>query len=395
MLKRYLSLLFLAIFTAMVSSCTKEETIATVEMSQEMITVQNTVPQPAIIAHRGTCYWAPESTEAAMRWARNAGASYLECDLQRTKDGYIVVFHDLQLLRTSDVAKKFPERKNAPISEFTLEELLRLDIGSWYNVISSHARKSFIGLDILTLEDLVKIAEGYRIKRDGSRKRIFSKVNGRIVTQYEIDPTDNGNRPGIYPETKNPELYPNIEVDLKNELERLGWYSDNISSLKEINTYSGCVKIANTPARVIVQTFSQASLVNLEKAFPRLIPLCLLIGISNKEEIDKETYEKWLDFAITHKAIAIGPCIYERNGLLGNLLKPWMFDLIKKKKLLIHGYTFSTKEQIDENIDLVDGFFSNQTDVLIAYLIETGKKPQYKPNANIVGGTNLLDKLGY
>ena len=45
------------------------------------------LPRNIVIAHRGTTYWAPEETEAAMRWARNIGADYLELDLQRTISG--------------------------------------------------------------------------------------------------------------------------------------------------------------------------------------------------------------------------------------------------------------------------------------------------------------------
>lgn len=396
MLKHYVTTSLLITFSLLFASCIKEEGNGSCNFANEQEYVQSTVPQPAIIAHRGTCYWAPESTEAAMRWARNAGTTYLECDLQRTKDGYIIAYHDISLLRTTNVKDIFPERKQATISDFTLEELFRLDLGSWFNyVIPSNARKSFKGLDILTLEDIIKIAEGYRIKRDSEQKRIYTKVNGRIVTSYEKDPADNGNRPGIYPETKNPDLYPGIEVELKNELERLGWYADNLSSLKTIETFPGRIKVGNSPARVMVQTFSPSSLQKLEKAFPRLIPFCFLIGIGVSENIDKQKYENWINFALTHKAVAIGPCIYEKNGMLGNLLLPWMYDLIKEKKLLIHGYTFNTEEQIEENIDLVDGFFTNQTDVLINYLIKTNRKPHYQPSTNIGGGSNLLDILGY
>ena len=46
------------------------------------------LPRNIVIAHRGTTYWAPEETEAAMRWARNIGADYLELDLQRTLKPY-------------------------------------------------------------------------------------------------------------------------------------------------------------------------------------------------------------------------------------------------------------------------------------------------------------------
>ena len=101
-------------------SCTKDE-IANYELTLEQKKILNTIPEPAIIAHRGTCYWAPEGTEAAMRWARNAGATYLECDLQRTKDGYLVVFHDVRLTRTTDIMTKYPNQGTSPISDFTAE----------------------------------------------------------------------------------------------------------------------------------------------------------------------------------------------------------------------------------------------------------------------------------
>ena len=61
------------------------------------------LPRNIVIAHRGTTYWAPEETEAAMRWARNIGADYLELDLQRTKDGVLIALHDVNLRRTTNV----------------------------------------------------------------------------------------------------------------------------------------------------------------------------------------------------------------------------------------------------------------------------------------------------
>lgn len=59
--------------------------------------------------------------------------------------------------------------------------------------------------------------------------------------------------------------------------------------------------------------------------------MCYLIGIAAKDNVNKETYEKWINFAIEQGAVIIGPSIYEKDGLLGDLLKPWMYDLIKKK----------------------------------------------------------------
>ena len=52
------------------------------------------IPHPAVIAHRGASFDAPESTAAAYKLARDLGADYLELDLQRSKDGVLFVLHD-------------------------------------------------------------------------------------------------------------------------------------------------------------------------------------------------------------------------------------------------------------------------------------------------------------
>ena len=102
-----------------------------------------------------------ESTAAAYKVARDLGADYLELDLQRSKDGVLFALHDNNLQRTTDVATKFPERKDAPASEFTWKELQTLDAGSWFNAAyPDRARPGFVGLKILSLDDIIKIAEG-------------------------------------------------------------------------------------------------------------------------------------------------------------------------------------------------------------------------------------------
>ena len=57
------------------------------------------IPYPAVIAHRGASYDAPESTAAAYKVARDLGADYLELDLQRSKDGVLFALHDNNLQR--------------------------------------------------------------------------------------------------------------------------------------------------------------------------------------------------------------------------------------------------------------------------------------------------------
>ena len=113
-----------------------------------------------MIAHRGASYWAPEATLPAYLLAREMGVDYLEGDLQRTKDGVIVVFHDDTLADKTNVAHVFPGRENDPIETFTYEELMQLDAGSWFNeAFPDRARPSFAGQRILTLEELIDVAK--------------------------------------------------------------------------------------------------------------------------------------------------------------------------------------------------------------------------------------------
>ena len=54
------------------------------------------------IAHRGNSSAAPENTLASFESALAVGAGIVECDVQMTGDGHIVVIHDPTLDRTSD-----------------------------------------------------------------------------------------------------------------------------------------------------------------------------------------------------------------------------------------------------------------------------------------------------
>ena len=84
---------------------------------------------PALLAHRGASYLAPEATRPAYLMARELGVDYLELDLQRTRDGILVAVHDDTLIRTSNIHEVFPERQGDSVDTFTLAELQQLDTG--------------------------------------------------------------------------------------------------------------------------------------------------------------------------------------------------------------------------------------------------------------------------
>ncbi|MBU2623005.1 MAG: glycerophosphodiester phosphodiesterase [Proteobacteria bacterium] len=82
------------------------------------------VPYPIIVAHRGASKHAPENTIPAFKLAWEEGADAIEGDFQLTKDGAIVCIHDKDTKRVSGVKKV--------VEDTTLEELRKLDAGSWF-----------------------------------------------------------------------------------------------------------------------------------------------------------------------------------------------------------------------------------------------------------------------
>ncbi len=84
------------------------------------------------IAHRGARAFAPENTLEAFAKAQTFGCEMIELDVHLAKDNEIIVHHDDNLTRCTDVKHKFPERPSYFISDFSYPELTRLDAGSWF-----------------------------------------------------------------------------------------------------------------------------------------------------------------------------------------------------------------------------------------------------------------------
>ena len=74
----------------------------------------------AISAHRGGSMEAPENTLEAFEYALELGCAYIETDVQATKDGEVVIFHDSNLRRLAGLNKK--------VNELTLEEIRSVDL---------------------------------------------------------------------------------------------------------------------------------------------------------------------------------------------------------------------------------------------------------------------------
>ena len=84
------------------------------------------------IAHRGARAFAPENTLEAFQKAKAFDCQMIELDVRLSKEGMLMVHHDEDLIRCTDVEAKFPDRASYYIWDFTYDELATLDAGSWY-----------------------------------------------------------------------------------------------------------------------------------------------------------------------------------------------------------------------------------------------------------------------
>lgn len=94
-----------------------------------------------VIAHRGASGDAPENTLSAIKKAVRMESDLVEIDLHLTKDGRVIVFHDVELERTTNGTGK--------ISETNWEDIESLDAGSWFS-------EEFKGEKVPLFEDVLK-----------------------------------------------------------------------------------------------------------------------------------------------------------------------------------------------------------------------------------------------
>jgi glycerophosphoryl diester phosphodiesterase len=99
----------------------------------------------AVTAHRGASLQAPENSMSAFRAAYEAGTDFVELDVQRTRDGAIVVFHDGDLLRMGGDPRK--------VGSMTLAEIRSVDIGG-------RRGAAYAGEHVPTLAEVIDYARG-------------------------------------------------------------------------------------------------------------------------------------------------------------------------------------------------------------------------------------------
>lgn len=106
------------------------------------------VQRPIVAAHRGTPSLAPENTMAGYHLSYELGADLIETDVQKTKDGEIIIMHDYTVDRTTD--------GTGNVKDLTLEDIQKLDAGSYFG-------EEFAGEKVPTFREFLQAFKGKEV----------------------------------------------------------------------------------------------------------------------------------------------------------------------------------------------------------------------------------------
>src|SRR5262245_25478902 len=165
--------------------------------------------KPLLIAHRGASGYLPEHTLAAYSLAIVQGADYIEPDLVATKDGVLIARHENEIGATTDVEKKFPDRRRT-------KQVDGQDISGWFS-------EDFTLAEIRTL----RARERLEFRSHEFDGQFEIPTFDEVIDLAQQLGRERGRPLGIYPETKHPSYFQGIGLPLEDRLldalRRHGW----------------------------------------------------------------------------------------------------------------------------------------------------------------------------
>ena len=171
---------------------------------KNLLFYQNTGQPFIVIAHRGSSSEFPENTLSAFEGAVAMKADMIELDIQLSKDGIPMVFHDDSIERCTNGSGR--------LQEYTAAELKNLDAGRWKS-------NAFSGEEIPTLDEVLAFA------------------NGRISVNIEIKSHQDVSQTGIEQQA--------LELVKKHNMEKYVLFSCfNPDILVKLRKLSGSIPLA-------------------------------------------------------------------------------------------------------------------------------------------------------
>lgn len=148
---------------------TEEETIAMADIVERFMKKrqeensslrdQNRASGVKIWAHRGCSYAFPENTLAAFRAACEVpGITGIELDVQLSKDGQVVIFHDEKIDRLMDA--------EGNVGDYSLEELQKMRFRDWDYAGHEAGGAEESRMCIPTLEEVLRLVKPYSAEKN-------------------------------------------------------------------------------------------------------------------------------------------------------------------------------------------------------------------------------------
>ena len=125
-----------------------------------------------VIAHRGVSAEAPENTLPAFARALELGVSEVELDVQLSRDGVAILFHD------GTLDAKTPLR--GPVRDHPSEVLTRADVGSWFDRTHPGDARRWAGTPLTTLRALFE-KFGSQLRYHVELKDDLEATPGRVI----------------------------------------------------------------------------------------------------------------------------------------------------------------------------------------------------------------------
>ena len=121
-----------------------------------------------LVAHRGYSKIAPENTLCSYQLAAEKGYTYVETDVQFTKDNIPVLIHDDKIDRVSN--------GSGNVKDLTYQQLKQYDFGSWKS-------EEYTGTKIATFEEFIKLCAQYHL-------RPYIELKGKMTATQITDLLD-------------------------------------------------------------------------------------------------------------------------------------------------------------------------------------------------------------
>ncbi|WP_243220217.1 glycerophosphodiester phosphodiesterase family protein [Methylobacter sp. S3L5C] len=287
------------------------------------------------IAHRGARAFAPENTLAAFQKAKLFACQMFEMDVRLSKDRELIVHHDEQLTRCTDVKLKFPDRKTFYVEDFTYDELITLDAGSWYvEQLSLPALQRQEFLQSLTDEEITRFVTSQDIQ-------LYASGNIKIPTLKQTLEFARHAEIMVNVELKTP---PNVTTELAEAVVKL-------------------VELMKMDDQVVISSFAHDQLKTV-----RQLTKTIAIAILTSDKIENLTdYLRLLDADAYHPN-----CYSEPDSTGSRKLNGYGITSVRSTGRYVNGWTCNNKDDMRQLITagvtgLISDFPNRVQDILLEY----------------------------